>query len=171
MTQFLELQTDAPVVVARLATGYVLDTLREGDDLKLVCDVQSNPPPMRVIWYHDVSRNRRKEGERRERESRYSAWFIAIRILAFLPAESSTGARCERRDFVGFKLVDSSGAHARTRRRVFLRSHEYRGRNSQPAAFYSHEMWAAAFIYQHVAQESLLSEWTVSTSRIIYALN
>lgn len=46
----------APVVVARLATGYVLDTLREGDDLKLVCDVQSNPPPTRVIWYHDNQR-------------------------------------------------------------------------------------------------------------------
>jgi len=47
------------VVVARLATGYVLDTLREGDDLKLVCDVQSNPPPSRVIWYHNVSRKHR----------------------------------------------------------------------------------------------------------------
>ncbi|KAH0955019.1 hypothetical protein HN011_004216 [Eciton burchellii] len=46
----------APVVVARLATGYVLDTLREGDDLKLVCDVQSNPPPSRVIWYHNNQR-------------------------------------------------------------------------------------------------------------------
>lgn len=72
MTQFLELQTDAPVVIARLATGYVLDTLREGDDLKLVCDVQSNPPPMQVIWYHDVSRNKGKKGEE-GRESRYSA--------------------------------------------------------------------------------------------------
>lgn len=58
MTQSLQLQTDAPVVVARLANGYVLDTLREGDDLKLICDVQSNPPPTRVAWYHDVSRNR-----------------------------------------------------------------------------------------------------------------
>lgn len=46
----------APVVVARLANGYVLDTLREGDDLKLVCDVQSNPPPTRVTWYHDNQR-------------------------------------------------------------------------------------------------------------------
>ncbi|XP_014478180.1 PREDICTED: hemicentin-2 [Dinoponera quadriceps] len=43
----------APVVVAHLATGYVLETLREGDDLKLVCNVQSNPPAMRVIWYRD----------------------------------------------------------------------------------------------------------------------
>lgn len=161
MTQFLELQTDAPVVVARLATGYVLDTLREGDDLKLVCDVQSNPPPMRVIWYHDVSRNRKKEGK----ESRYSAWFIAI--LAFLSAESTTGARCERRNFVGFQLVDSSGPHARSRRRVFLCGHKHRGRNSQPAAFYSHEMWVVAFIYQHVIQESFLSEWIVFTSRAL----
>ncbi|XP_011331384.1 neural cell adhesion molecule 1 isoform X2 [Ooceraea biroi] len=48
----------APVVVAHLASGYFLDTLREGDDLKLVCDVQSNPPPSRVIWYHN---NRRLE--------------------------------------------------------------------------------------------------------------
>ncbi|XP_012222071.1 neural cell adhesion molecule 2 isoform X2 [Linepithema humile] len=46
----------APVVAARLAPGYMLDTLREGDDLKLVCDVQSNPPPTRVIWYHDNQR-------------------------------------------------------------------------------------------------------------------
>ncbi|KAL6256355.1 hypothetical protein P5V15_012472 [Pogonomyrmex californicus] len=46
----------APVVVARLATGYVLDTLREGDDLKLICDVQSNPPPTQVTWYHDNQR-------------------------------------------------------------------------------------------------------------------
>ncbi|XP_011137451.1 hemicentin-2 isoform X2 [Harpegnathos saltator] len=43
----------APVVVAHLATGYVFDTLREGDDLMLVCNVQSNPPPTRVIWYRD----------------------------------------------------------------------------------------------------------------------
>lgn len=61
MTQSLQLQTDAPVVVARLANGYVLDTLREGDDLKLVCDVQSNPPPTRVTWYHDVSKKKRQE--------------------------------------------------------------------------------------------------------------
>ncbi|XP_020291776.1 neural cell adhesion molecule 2 isoform X3 [Pseudomyrmex gracilis] len=46
----------APVVVARLATGYVLDTLREGDDLKLICDVQSHPPSSRVIWYHNNQR-------------------------------------------------------------------------------------------------------------------
>ncbi|XP_036150520.1 cell adhesion molecule 1-like [Monomorium pharaonis] len=46
----------APVVVARLANGYVLDTLREGDDLKLLCDVQSNPPPTRVTWYHNNQR-------------------------------------------------------------------------------------------------------------------
>ncbi|XP_011689021.1 PREDICTED: neural cell adhesion molecule 1-B isoform X2 [Wasmannia auropunctata] len=46
----------APVVVARLANGYVLDTLREGDDLKLICDIQSNPPPAQVTWYHDNQR-------------------------------------------------------------------------------------------------------------------
>lgn len=44
-----------------LATGYVLDTLREGDDLKFVCDVDSNPPPARIVWYHKV---RRGGGER-----------------------------------------------------------------------------------------------------------
>ncbi|XP_035720652.1 neural cell adhesion molecule 2-like isoform X2 [Vespa mandarinia] len=43
----------APVLTAHLATGYILNTLREGDDLKLVCDVQSNPPPTKVTWYHD----------------------------------------------------------------------------------------------------------------------
>ncbi|KAG7204105.1 hypothetical protein KM043_001954 [Ampulex compressa] len=46
----------APVVSAHLATGYVLDTLREGDDLKLICDVQSNPSPTRVVWYHNDNR-------------------------------------------------------------------------------------------------------------------
>lgn len=46
--------SDAPIVSIDLATGYVLDTLREGDDLKLVCDVESNPPPTRIIWYHKV---------------------------------------------------------------------------------------------------------------------
>ncbi|XP_071869170.1 motor axon guidance molcule sidestep isoform X2 [Bombus fervidus] len=45
-----------PVVSIDLATGYVLDTLREGDDLKLVCDVESNPPPTRIIWYHKDDR-------------------------------------------------------------------------------------------------------------------
>ncbi|XP_031845663.1 motor axon guidance molcule sidestep isoform X2 [Nomia melanderi] len=46
----------APAVAVRLATGYVLDTLREGDDLKLVCDVESNPPPSKIIWYHNDNR-------------------------------------------------------------------------------------------------------------------
>lgn len=41
-----------------LATGYVLDTLREGDDLKLVCDVDSNPPPTRIVWYRKVRGDR-----------------------------------------------------------------------------------------------------------------
>jgi len=61
MAQSLQLQTDAPVIVARLATGYVLDTLREGDDLKLICDIQSNPLPTQVTWYHDVSKKRKKK--------------------------------------------------------------------------------------------------------------
>ncbi|XP_033218244.1 protein turtle homolog B [Belonocnema kinseyi] len=43
-----------PVAVAHLAAGYFLDTLREGDDLKLACDVQSNPPPTSIIWYQDI---------------------------------------------------------------------------------------------------------------------
>lgn len=55
------------MVVARLATGYVMDTLREGDDLKLVCDVQSNPLPSRVIWYHNVSRKLTRGGEREKK--------------------------------------------------------------------------------------------------------
>ena len=46
---------DVPVAVAHLATGYFLDTLREDDDLKLACDVQSNPPTTSIVWYHDVS--------------------------------------------------------------------------------------------------------------------
>lgn len=50
--------SDAPIVSIGLATGYVLDTLREGDDLKLVCDVESNPPPTGIIWYHKVQSSR-----------------------------------------------------------------------------------------------------------------
>ncbi|XP_076547523.1 motor axon guidance molcule sidestep isoform X3 [Osmia lignaria lignaria] len=46
----------APIVDVHLATGYVLDTLREEDDLKLVCNVESNPPPSRVIWYFNDTR-------------------------------------------------------------------------------------------------------------------
>lgn len=46
----------SPVVSIDLATGYVLDTLREGDDLKFVCDVDSNPPPTRIVWYHKDNR-------------------------------------------------------------------------------------------------------------------
>lgn len=51
---FRWLSSDGPVVSIDLATGYVLDTLREGDDLKLVCDVDSNPPPTGIVWYHKV---------------------------------------------------------------------------------------------------------------------
>lgn len=43
----------APVVLAHIAKGYDPETLREGDDLKLVCEVDSNPPPDNIIWYHD----------------------------------------------------------------------------------------------------------------------
>ncbi|XP_012149946.1 motor axon guidance molcule sidestep isoform X2 [Megachile rotundata] len=46
----------APIVDVDLATGYILDTLREGDDLKLVCNVESNPPPIRVMWYFNDTR-------------------------------------------------------------------------------------------------------------------
>ncbi|XP_078033880.1 motor axon guidance molcule sidestep [Augochlora pura] len=45
-----------PVVAVHLATGYLMESLREGDDLKLVCDVQSNPLPNKVIWYHNGKR-------------------------------------------------------------------------------------------------------------------
>ncbi|XP_048509364.1 hemicentin-2 isoform X2 [Athalia rosae] len=43
----------APVVSAQIAKGYDPETLREGDDLKLVCEVDSNPPPETIVWYHD----------------------------------------------------------------------------------------------------------------------
>ncbi|XP_026671052.1 hemicentin-2 isoform X2 [Ceratina calcarata] len=46
----------APVVSIELATGYVLDTLREGDDLKLICNAESNPPPTTIVWYHEGDR-------------------------------------------------------------------------------------------------------------------
>ncbi|XP_012276014.1 neural cell adhesion molecule 2 [Orussus abietinus] len=43
----------SPVVATHLATGYSFETLQEGDDLKLVCDVQSNPSPTSILWFHD----------------------------------------------------------------------------------------------------------------------
>ncbi|KAI4495600.1 hypothetical protein M0802_008612 [Mischocyttarus mexicanus] len=46
----------APILTAYLATGYFLNTLREGDDLQLICDVQSNPQPTQILWYHDSVR-------------------------------------------------------------------------------------------------------------------
>lgn len=51
---FILIHLDGPVVSIDLATGYGLDTLREGDDLKFVCDVDSNPPPTSIVWYHKV---------------------------------------------------------------------------------------------------------------------
>ncbi|XP_076234186.1 motor axon guidance molcule sidestep isoform X2 [Calliopsis andreniformis] len=45
-----------PVVSIHLATGYMLDILREGDDLKLICNVESNPAATRIIWYHNDNR-------------------------------------------------------------------------------------------------------------------
>ncbi|XP_076759532.1 motor axon guidance molcule sidestep [Xylocopa sonorina] len=46
----------APAVSVGLAAGYVFDTLREGDDLKLVCNVESNPPSSEILWYHENNR-------------------------------------------------------------------------------------------------------------------
>ncbi|XP_053597595.1 synaptogenesis protein syg-2 [Microplitis demolitor] len=46
----------APIVDTQLAVGYTLESLREGDDLKLVCHVQSNPPPTEIIWFHNDTR-------------------------------------------------------------------------------------------------------------------
>ncbi|CAL7951229.1 unnamed protein product [Xylocopa violacea] len=46
----------APVVSVGLAAGYVSDTLREGDDLKLVCNAESNPPSTEILWYHKNDR-------------------------------------------------------------------------------------------------------------------
>ncbi|KAK0081296.1 hypothetical protein PV326_007745 [Microctonus aethiopoides] len=57
----LLLFTDPPIVDAQLAVGYNLESLREGDDLKLVCSVQSNPSPIEIIWFHNKSIDTRLE--------------------------------------------------------------------------------------------------------------
>lgn len=103
---FLKLPTDVPVVLARLASGYVLDTLREGDDLKLVCDVQSNPPPTRVTWYRDVSRKRSREERRASlisllRRIRNDSSIVTASHVRLSPGPT-TGARRERRSTAGF---------------------------------------------------------------------
>ncbi|KAJ8674503.1 hypothetical protein QAD02_005765 [Eretmocerus hayati] len=43
----------APTAKIELATGYNMDTLREGDDVKFVCNYQSNPEPTSIEWMHN----------------------------------------------------------------------------------------------------------------------
>ena len=46
---------DAPTATVNLAAGYKMNTLREGDDLRLICNYQSNPEPTSIEWFHNVS--------------------------------------------------------------------------------------------------------------------
>ena len=47
---------DAPTATTELATGFNMDTLREGDDVKFVCNYQSNPEATSIEWLHNVSK-------------------------------------------------------------------------------------------------------------------
>ncbi|XP_014219044.1 protein turtle homolog B [Copidosoma floridanum] len=42
-----------PSASVKLAGGFDLDTLREGDDVKFVCDYRSNPEPTSIEWLHN----------------------------------------------------------------------------------------------------------------------
>ncbi|XP_011496551.1 PREDICTED: B-cell receptor CD22 [Ceratosolen solmsi marchali] len=46
----------APTAFVELATGFNLDTLREGDDVKFICNYQSNPEPTSIEWLHNNKR-------------------------------------------------------------------------------------------------------------------
>lgn len=52
---FFIIYTDVPVAVVHLAASYSLKTVKEGNDLKLACEIQSNPLPTSITWYKDVS--------------------------------------------------------------------------------------------------------------------
>ncbi|XP_015171543.1 PREDICTED: neural cell adhesion molecule 2 isoform X1 [Polistes dominula] len=84
----------APVLTAHLATGYILDTLREGDDLKLICNIQSNPPPTKVIWYHNDVRLEHDVSA----GILISSNTLTLRVLTL---DHSGEYSCEARNFVG----------------------------------------------------------------------
>ncbi|XP_051153654.1 hemicentin-1 isoform X2 [Leptopilina boulardi] len=47
--------THIPAATVHLAAGYSVHTLKEGDDLKLACKIQSNPLPTSIVWYKNNS--------------------------------------------------------------------------------------------------------------------
>lgn len=55
ITSAFILSTVAPRV--RLTLGAMLEAnnIKEGTDVYFRCDIQSNPPPARISWLHDVS--------------------------------------------------------------------------------------------------------------------
>lgn len=48
---------DPPTVTVRLESSIDLGTVKEGDDVHLLCEVRANPQPEpnSVTWYHGVS--------------------------------------------------------------------------------------------------------------------
>lgn len=47
--------SDQPVVSITLGSDVDPNSLREGDDVRLTCEVKSNPEYERITWYHGVS--------------------------------------------------------------------------------------------------------------------
>ena len=47
--------TDPPTSIVRLGSSLNASNIKEGDDVYFECQVQSNPPPNRIIWKKDVS--------------------------------------------------------------------------------------------------------------------
>ena len=48
---------DAPELSISLASNVPADQLKEGDEIRLRCDVKANPPVEAVTWYQGVSPN------------------------------------------------------------------------------------------------------------------
>ena len=46
--------TDPPTSIVRLGSSLNASNIKEGDDVYFECQVQSNPPPNRIIWKKDV---------------------------------------------------------------------------------------------------------------------
>lgn len=149
---FPSLSSDGPVVSVDLATGYVLDTLREGDDLKLVCDVDSNPPPTAIVWYHKV-RGIKFLTECGDK----------VRFERF--AGQSIGARCGRRHVDSLEHVDVEGAHAGPRGRVLVPGDQFGGGGPQPSDLGPHEMQVAFDPPNSSLPRSLLHAFSFTFSR------
>ena len=48
------ISTDPPTSIVKLGSSLNASNIKEGDDVYFECQVQSNPPPTRIIWKKNV---------------------------------------------------------------------------------------------------------------------